>query len=151
MRSELEEKLHHALNDLLLFHLVSEKMIMSNFGLRRVRFYLLRHLYQNPGISISRLSVLSFTDVASTSRIVFGFEKDGLVKRESIGSDRRIFTITLTNQGKAIYEKFESELKLDIQKRFNGFENGELNHLLESVQILGDAIKQSILDKEKNI
>lgn len=147
MRSQDEEKLHTALNELLLFHLASEKKTMARYKLRRVRFYMLRHLYQNPGISITRLGVLSFTDAGSTSRIVFGFEQEGLVQRQSESEDRRMYTLSLTDAGKVLYEEVDTALRDDIQKRFSSFNTDQLNEYINCVQGLSSAIKESILSE----
>ena len=149
MRSQDEEKLHAALNDLLLCHIVADKSVMGRHGLRRVRFYMLRHLYQNPGISPTRLSELSFADAGSISRMIFGFEKEGMVERQPEGEDRRKYVLSLTATGKAFYEKVEAELTADIQKRFSRFETEQLHDILQRVQTLSDAIMQSIHSKNE--
>ena len=136
----IEEELHKTLNDLLLCHIASDKFILARHGLRRVRFYMLRHLYQNPGISITRLSTLSFTDAASTSRMVYGMEEKGLVQRKSKEGDRRLFVLSLTDAGKAIYEEANADLRADVQKRFASIDPDELDNLLQNAQKLSEAI-----------
>ncbi len=136
----IEEQLHHVLNDLLLTHIAIDKTVLARHGLRRVRFYMLRHLYQNPGISITRLSELSFTDAASTSRMVTGLEKEGLVRREMKEGDRRFFVLSLTEAGKAKYEAANAELQADIQERFANIAPDALANILQEVRTLNETI-----------
>lgn len=140
MKRQHEEELHSGLNDLLLLHIASDKFILTRFGLRRVRFYTLRHLYQNPGITISRLSELSFADAASTSRMVFSLEKDGLVQRQLKKEDRRKFLLSLTDAGEDLYEKANAELTADIKKRFGTIDKTQLQSILQHTMKLVDTL-----------
>lgn len=142
MNRQIEEELHNAINALLIFHIASDKSILARHGLRRVRFYMLHHIHQNPGLSITRLSELSFADTASTSRIVYSLEKEGLVHRQSKENDRRKFLLSLTDAGKALYEKANTELEADIQKRFNSIDSDQLPNILQNTQTLCEAISQ---------
>ena len=148
MDNQIEKKLHHALNDLSLLHIATDKSVLARRGLRRVRFYMLRHLYQNPGLSLSRLSELSFADGASTSRMVYSMEKEGLVQRQSKQGDRRSVVLSLTDAGKALYEGANAEFEADIQKRFDNIDSDVLANLLQSVQALCDVISQHRKNQE---
>ena len=148
MDNQIEKKLHHALNDLSLFHIATDKFVLARHGLRRVRFYMLRHLYQNPGLSLSRLSELSFADGASTSRMVYSMEKEGLLQRQSKQGDRRSVVLSLTDAGKALYEGANAEFEADIQKRFASIDSDVLANLLQNVQALCDVILQHRKNQE---
>jgi DNA-binding MarR family transcriptional regulator len=148
MTNEIAESLHEALDDLLLLHIACDKHILARHELRRVRFYMLRHLYQNPGISFSRLSELSFTDGASTSRMVYSMEKEGLVQRQSNESDRRLSALSLTDAGKAKYEEASSELRVDIHARFSSIDPDVLPGILHSTLALSAALLQHQENRE---
>jgi DNA-binding MarR family transcriptional regulator len=150
MVNQIEEELHNTLDDLLLCHVASDKFVLARYGLRRVRFYMLRHLYQNPGISITRLSVLSFTDAASTSRMVFGMEEKGLVQRKSKDGDRRLIVLSLTDAGKALYEEANADLEADIQNRFASFDPNELSNMLQNTQKLSEALSHHQNNQESS-
>jgi len=148
MDSHLIEELHNTLNDLQLFHLASDKSVMAHHGLRRVRFYMLRHLYQNPGISITQLGTLSFTDPGNTSRMVYGMEQKGLVQRRSDDNDRRLYVLSLTDAGKELYEKANTDLTVDIQKRFATIAPEELARLLQSSQRLSLVLSRHLDEQD---
>lgn len=148
MDSHLIEELHNTLNDLQLFHLASDKSVMARHGLRRVRFYMLRHLYQNPGISITQLGTLSFTDPGNTSRMVYGMEQKGLVQRRSNDNDRRLYVLSLTDAGKELYEKANADLTVDIQSRFATIAPEELAGLLQSAQRLSLVLSQHLDEQD---
>jgi DNA-binding MarR family transcriptional regulator len=148
MVNRIEEELHKTLDDLLLCHVASDKFVLARHGLRRVRFYMLRHLYQNPGISITRLSTLSFTDAASTSRMVNGMEEKGLVLRKSKEGDRRLFVLSLTDVGEALYKEANADLRADIQKRFATIDPDEFTNMLQNAQRLSEAIFQHRSNQE---
>jgi DNA-binding MarR family transcriptional regulator len=148
MNNQIYDKLHHVLDNLLILHIASDKNVLASHGLRRARFYTLRHLFQNPGLTITRLSGISFADLASTSRIVRSLEKEGLVQRQSDDSDRRLFFLSLTDAGTELYEEANAELRVDIQRRFSSIDSEKLSDILESVQALSEAIAQYQKDQE---
>jgi DNA-binding MarR family transcriptional regulator len=149
MKRQIEEELHKALDDLLLLHIASDKFVLARYSLRRVRFYTLRHIHHNPWISITRLSELSFSDAASTSRIVYSLEKEGLVSRQSKESDRRSFLLSLTKDGEALYEGVNAELEADIITRFSCIDSKQLLNDFQHIQRLGEAISQHRKDQER--
>ena len=149
MATQIEKNLHHTLNDLLLMHIAIDKFVMARHGLRRVRFYILRHLYENPGISITRLSELSFADTASISRMITGLEKKGLVQRETSEEDRRLFVLSLTATGKAKYEAANADLQADIHQRFVNIAPDMLADILQKTQLLAETILQHLMDQQE--
>ncbi|TXT53594.1 MAG: putative Organic hydroperoxide resistance transcriptional regulator [Candidatus Thorarchaeota archaeon] len=142
MTMQFEEKLHKALNDLAILHTGSEKAVLAQHGLRRVRFYVLRHLYQNPGLPVTRLSELSLTGPASISRMVYSMEEEGLVQREQDENDRRKSILSLTDAGKALYEKANTALQADIRARFSSIDEEQFASSIETIEQLVGAIKQ---------
>ncbi len=148
MDNQIEKELHRALDDLLLLHIVTDKFVLARRGLRRVRFYVLRHLYQNPGLSLTRLSELSFADAASTSRMIHSMEKEGIVQRQSKQGDRRTSALSLTDAGKALYEEANAELSADIQKRFDGIDSDVLANMLQNIRTLCDVLAQHQRNQE---
>ena len=148
MTNEIAESLHTVLNDLLLFHIASDSYVLARHELRRVRFYMLGHLYQNPGVSFSRLSELCFTDRASTSRMIHSMEKEGLVQRQPSKGDRRLIALSLTDAGRAKYEEADSDFKADVQARFSNIDSGDLSGLLRSAQALHAAMQQHRKNQE---
>lgn len=142
MSDSLHHDLHAMLNDLQVFHLELDKFILALHGLRRTRFYILRNVYHNPEISISHLSNISLTDVASTSRIVRSLEKEGLVNRSSKEGDRRTFYISLTADGAKLYEQANADLQASLKDRFEKMDSEQLAHFLQILTTLRDNFRE---------
>jgi len=142
MPKKQEFELHRILNDMLLFHAAIESNLFGNYNMRRVRFYVLGHLYKNSKLSISRLSELSFTKIASTSRMVDSMEKEGLITRHSVENDRRKIMVSLSKKGKTLYKEVNLKFNEDIINRFSSVDPNKFADILEAVMTLRDALEK---------
>lgn len=136
MTKDIYHDLHKTINDLLVHHEELDKAVLAYHGLRRARFYTLRNIYNNPDISITQLSTLTLADVASTSRIVRSLEKEGLVSRRSDDNDRRMYYISLTDDGKALLEEANAAMQADLINRFENIDFDQLTSVHEMLEQL---------------
>lgn len=137
-----DQQLHDLLADLSLFHIVCNKFVLSKHGLRRVRYYTMHHLYLKPELTLGQLSERTLVAPASSSRMVYAMEKEGLVQRKPSETDRRLFTLSLTDEGVALYKKVQADIDADIHKRFEVLDDSTKSSLLELNQRLKDALVQ---------
>ncbi len=131
MEETLNHQLHHLLLDIDLIYLGINKNILSKHGMRRVRYYTMRHLYLSPQLSLGELSHLTLVDRASLSRMVHTMEKDGLIDREADEVDRRLFKLSLTKDGESLFKRVQADMNADIQSRFEGLSDETKHRLLE--------------------
>jgi MarR family 2-MHQ and catechol resistance regulon transcriptional repressor len=136
MINPIDKELHRTLRTLILSLSASDKFIFAKHKLRTARFYILHHLYHEPGLTLGQLSEMTLLYNASASRIVYAMEKDGLVQRENDENDRRLFTLSLTENGRFFYETVNADLEADIQQRFAGLDEETRTNLRNSAQQL---------------
>lgn len=74
------------------------------------------HLSQNSGISQIELGNITFKDPPTMTRILDLLVKKELVTRLSSSSDRRKFTINLTEKGKEVHKK-ANEIITEVRKQ----------------------------------
>lgn len=91
-----------------------ERTLFSRYDLTVPRFYTLKHIAENPGISLSNLSTKMLSDKGNISRIVKGMETDGLVVREQHESDGRALCLFLSEEGASLCEEV-----VNAHDRFN--------------------------------
>lgn len=80
------------------------------------QWVVLDHLSQNCGISQIELGNITFKDPPTMTRILDLLVKKELVTRLSSSSDRRKFTIDLTEKGKEVHKK-ANEIITEVRKQ----------------------------------
>ena len=74
------------------------------------------------GLKMSRLSKMLGIDNSTTTRLIDGLEKKGLVRRRREDFDSRSLKVFLTNDGEKIYTSIElqlEEISFEIEKQLN--------------------------------
>tara|TARA_Y100001978_G_C23550973_1_gene364473 strand:+ start:306 stop:725 length:420 start_codon:yes stop_codon:yes gene_type:complete len=74
------------------------------------------------GLKMSRLTKMLGIDNSTTTRLIDGLEKKGLVKRRRDDFDSRSLKVFLTNSGEKIYTSIELQLEkisYEIEKQLN--------------------------------
>ena len=140
MSTEIDHALHELMADINVLYEGINKNVLSSFGMRRVRYHAMRHLFLKPGLTLSQLRELTLVDRASLSRMVFSMEKDGLIQRTLNKEDRRLFKLHLSQQGLRLYTEVQAAMDNDIQKRFQALNEQAKSKLLEQNKILRDIL-----------
>ena len=74
------------------------------------------------GLRMSRLTKMLGIDNSTTTRLIDGLEKKGLVRRRRDDFDSRSLKVFLTNDGEKIYTSIElqlEEISFEIEKQLN--------------------------------
>ncbi len=73
----------------------------ENINLSPEQVGLLNSLLEKDGSSMQELSEINTRDNSATTRLVDNLEKKGFAERQSLSSDRRIWRVYITENGKA--------------------------------------------------
>lgn len=98
---------------------------------------------RSKNISLNELSQLLDLESSTMSRTVQNLVKYGYVQREIDPMDRRYVTISLTEEGKALFKKIEDDRNLYFEKVYDNISRNKQQQVLESIQILIDAIEKN--------
>lgn len=91
-------------------------------------------------ISLNKLAETLNLDNSTMSRAVNNLVNSNLAKRDLDPNDRRYVTISLTQEGKKIFEDIESGME-DYSKRILGYiPQSKREQVVESLQLLLDAL-----------
>ena len=78
---------------------------MKKSGFNQIRYNILGNLITHGGrMKPTDISKRVFRSKTTLTRVIDGMEKDGLVKREPIGEDRRTREVTITSEGVRLIE-----------------------------------------------
>lgn len=94
-------------------------------------------------VSLNELADILGLDKSTMSRTINNLVEDDLVIRETHPEDRRYITIELTDKGKEVYRTIEKSMELYYQSIFKSIPQDKREQVLESLQLLTDAVKQN--------
>lgn len=84
---------------------LQKKLIEKSLDITVDQWVILDHLMKTDGISQQELGDLTFKDAPTITRIIDLIVKKGLVARETSKTDRRKFSILLTDAGRDVYSR----------------------------------------------
>jgi DNA-binding MarR family transcriptional regulator len=111
-------------------------------GISMAQCHALLEIGKKEEIAIVELAALLGLDTSTLSRTIDNMVKAGLVNRLSNPDDRRYVSLTLTRPGKQTYDFIEKANNAFIEMIFAGIPTEKHQQVIESFQILTDAIRQ---------
>ena len=96
-----------------------DRQLLEAYHLTIPRFYALRNIGENPGLSMTQLSRLMLSDKSNITRLVKSIEEEGLIRREQGLRDKRKQRLFLSTKGANILAKAASAHDSLIQQRFS--------------------------------
>lgn len=86
------------------------KRLRTKFGITLSRFDYLAQLHRHPeGLRMNALSRYLMVTGGNITGLTDELEKEGLVQREALATDRRAFVLTLTPAGRESFDKMANE------------------------------------------
>ncbi|MCB9135091.1 MAG: MarR family transcriptional regulator [Anaerolineales bacterium] len=116
-----------------------DRRLLEGYNLSVPRFYLLKHIAENPGITLTQLSTRMLTDKSNITRLIKGVEAEGLVTKVQHETDGRALSLHITESGHRILSSALAAHSNFTQERFAPIRDnldGLLNNLLQIKQIL---------------
>jgi MarR family transcriptional regulator for hemolysin len=78
-----------------------------------------------PSVTINELSVFAVTEQSTMSRTLDSLEEQGFIRRQPRAEDMRIRDVTITEEGRAAFEKVWPTMYDSLLKMFEGVEEEE--------------------------
>jgi len=95
-----------------------DRRLLEGYNLSVPRFYLLKHIADNPGITLTQLSTLMLTDKSNITRLIQSIEAEGLVSRQQHETDGRAISLHLTEPGHRLLSDAMRAHAIFTQERF---------------------------------
>jgi len=122
-----------------------DRQLLEGYKLSVPRYYLLRHIAENPGITLTQLSSLMLTDKSNITRLIKSVETEGLVCKQKHQTDGRAISLFLTDYGQQLsreaadaHDSFTSQRFSPIREQANGI----LEELVEIKTMLENQLDQ---------
>jgi DNA-binding MarR family transcriptional regulator len=84
---------------------LSANAVQTSIGVTPAQLYVLRHLTEADGASLTELARRTFTDRSSVSDVVERLVQQGLAERSASGVDRRRASVRITSEGMQIVRR----------------------------------------------
>jgi DNA-binding MarR family transcriptional regulator len=112
------QEIYTLLNEIYLILDDGDRRLLSQFKLTPPRYYVLVHLGNSPGMSLSELSNMLLCDKSNATRIIKGLEAEGLVYRLPHETDGRSIRLFLSQAGQEVRQKAVDAHSYYNQQRF---------------------------------
>jgi DNA-binding MarR family transcriptional regulator len=109
-----------------------DRQFLSRYNLTVPRFFVLKHIGENPGITMTKLSTLMLSDKSNITRLITGLEDEGLVERRRTDNDRRKICLHLTSAGESIFNASTQAHGVFNEQRFSSL-NKKMEDLVDDL------------------
>jgi DNA-binding MarR family transcriptional regulator len=83
-----------------------------------------------PSVTINELSVFAVTEQSTMSRTLDSLEDQGYIRRQPRADDMRIRDVTITEEGRAAFEKLWPTMYDSLQQMFHGIDEAEYRQFI---------------------
>ncbi|MEK4852004.1 MarR family winged helix-turn-helix transcriptional regulator [Paenibacillus sp. FSL H7-0756] len=105
--------------------------------------HLLYEIARSHNPSMQQVAEALGTDITTFSRQVQSLVKMNLVKKTPEPSDRRIYTLSLTSEGKLVAATIDQQMNEYLNEAFSHMSEFEVETLLRSIKLFNDAMGKS--------
>lgn len=124
-------------------HLRSKVFDQRSDAITRVQWLLLRHLTRSGSATIGQLAVHLDVRPSTMSQMIDRLEKSGLVRRGSDTGDARVKLVTLTEEGRDLIRRTESQWVEALSEPFDRFSEEERAQFLNYMRKLSEALPKN--------
>jgi DNA-binding MarR family transcriptional regulator len=124
-----------------------DRQLLSQFRLSVPRYFALKHIHENPGISLTTLSTLMFIDKSSTTRLIRSIKEEGLVQRLRNESDHRTYCLYLSESGEELFLRASAVHDKYTQDRFSNPEI-DVDTLVNDLEVLIHSLERELKREE---
>lgn len=122
---------------------VLRQKLRESYGSTLPRFDLLAQLDRHPEkLTMGELSSLMMVSGGNVTGLVKQLEKEGLVSRTSMKTDRRAYLVGLTNKGKRHFQEMAGEHESWVIELFAGMDHEQQETLMEDLLALKNSVGQ---------
>ena len=125
------------------------QQLRESFDSTLPRFDLLAQLDRHPEkLRMGELTKLMMVSAGNVTGLVTQLEKEGLVKRTPMKTDRRTFLVGLTKKGKNHFDKMALDHEGWVVNMFAGMGAGQQDELMNDLMALKQSVKTAARKSE---
>ena len=113
----------------------------AEIGLTPAQYSVLSALHTQPGQDQSSLARALGFDKVTILRVLYGMEDRQLVSRERLATDRRSVSLSLTPQGKALFERAQKPVDRAYRRLMSPFTETQQKQFIKLLGILVEELE----------
>ena len=144
------------MKQVIIFNDIYEEVIQNSFkknqheAVSKLEFNLLHTVYRHDSLTISEVSELLNISLPNCSRYIKNAIQSGYLTKRVDSGDKRIYYISLSDQGRSIVEATLNDFSIDIGAHLSQLDPQDLDRLNESFSNLTSTLADTLLN-ERNI
>jgi DNA-binding MarR family transcriptional regulator len=130
-------------------HKQAESLIRAQIGneITNDQHYILRYIFQNGECTSSELAEVFVVNKSAITAIINRMVDRALIQRRRDENDRRVVYLSLTYEGKMLYENMQEKVGLMVESIITQFEETEIKNFLHTYEKLAQILNN--LKKEE--
>lgn len=120
-----------------------DRQVLNQFSLTAPRYYALKRIHENPGVSLTTLSALMLIDKSCTTRLIRSMEEEGLVRRLRSESDGRTYCLYLSETGKKLFQSASAAHDRYARERFSDLDI-DVEALVDDLEVVVRSLEREV-------
>ena len=133
LREDLSRNFGFVLNDVARTLRTAYDRRVRGLGLTRSQWWVLNHLYRNPGVTQSELAEILEIEKPTLGRLLDRLEGKGWVRREHDARDRRAWRVHLTQAAAPQMRALRKRAKELMRDALSGLSSAERERLIDTL------------------
>lgn len=149
-----DNKIKNIMKQVIIFNDIYEEVFHTNLqkskhdAVSKLEFRLLHTVYRHERLTVSELSELLDISLPNCSRYVKNAIQMGYLNKNIDTLDKRIYYITMSDQGSEIVEDTLSKFSTDISKQLDLLDATALDKLNKSFSNLNNTLSETLLNNK---
>lgn len=116
---------------------------VRSLDITMVQSQILYEISKRPNAPMQEMADVLGTDISTFSRQIQNMIKLGLIKKSPSEADKRIYLLSLTEQGSKVGQDIQREMETHLDEIFAHMNDFEKETVLRSMALLNDAMAKS--------
>ncbi|MEJ5021957.1 MarR family transcriptional regulator [Ochrobactrum vermis] len=126
------------------------RRLRNEFGATLPQFDILAQLYREPdGLRLGELSRRTMVTNGNITGLIERLEADGLVRRETPGTDRRVTVARLTDTGQTVFAKMAQVHEGWLRDLMAEVDHDTIGSLLKDMKLVKTSVGNHLVDNDE--
>lgn len=140
----MEKNLHDILHvTVRRFGLLNKNCCCECCDINAINSHLLYEIYNKEHSSMQEIANSIGTDITTFSRQIQNLIKEGLIEKKQSENDKRIYLLSLTENGKKAIGTYSKQMNHHLESIFSNLNEFERETVIRSLELLNKAMSES--------
>jgi DNA-binding MarR family transcriptional regulator len=117
--------------------------LVGGMEISLVQSHIIHEIDKQNNPSVQQVADTLGIDVTTFSRQIQNLTKMGLVKKQQLPEDKRVYILSLTTEGKYVSTSIDTEMNQYLQEVFSHMNEFEKDTVIRSIKLLNESMSKS--------